>query len=171
MKFFRELKQNIQDILATVKATLGYLHRVDDLLHRVEKQAEPPLLTVARHTLGSIDLKDVSDPDGIDEKDYTEYTAKAGQFYDFFEKEAKWMMKLQHDYWFTQSNNWEQTMFGRGTTNGIQLLLDRFTKLKHEYTARTTKTTEPSMGSREDILKKLQVEGSNDLAKELGEVK
>ena len=162
LTFFRELKQNIQNILIT-------LHRVEEFLHRVEKKVESPLLTVARHTLGSIDLKDISDPDGIDEKDYTEYTARAVQFYDFFEKEAKWMMKLQHDWWFTNSENFEQTMFGRGTTNGIQLLLDRFTKLKDEYTARTITQPEPSMGSREDILKKLQVEGSNDLAKEMTE--
>lgn len=171
MKFFQELKQNIKDILVNIKFILSFLHRVEDVLYRVEKQQEPPLLTVARHTLGSVDLRDISDPDGIDEKDYTEYTARAVQFYDFFEKEAKWMMKLQHDWWFTNSDSWEQTMFGRGTINGIQLLLDRFGKLKNDYTERTKKEPEPSIGSRDDLLKKLQVEGSDDLAKEMAENK
>ena len=47
-------------------------------------------------------------------------------------------------------------------------MLDRFSKLSNEYTARTTKEKEPPIGSHDDILKKLQVEGSDDLATELG---
>ena len=171
MKFFKEIYKKfnlLYDYCTDILDIVVGINQSLNELRKKQKEEAPAILTVARHTLGSIDLKDITDPDGIDEADYTEYMARAVQFYDFFEKEAKWMMKLQHDYWFTSSENWEQTMFGRGTTNGIQLMLDRFSKLSNEYTARTTKEKEPPIGSHDDILKKLQVEGSDDLATELG---
>lgn len=156
MKYFKDLKEKIDDILLHVKTTLDILHRVGTLLHKVEKQIEPPELTIARHTLGSIDLKDITDPDGMKEDDYKLHIAGAAQAYSILEKEAKWMIKLQHDFWFTSADGENQMMFGRGTTNGIQLLLDRLELLKNKHIERITPEKEPEIGSTEDILAKVQ---------------
>lgn len=165
MKFIKELKDKINEILITTKTTLSFLHRVEKLLHRVEKSVEPPILTIARHTLGSIDLKDVTNPDNKAPEEYVEYTAQAMQFYNFFEKEAEWIMKLQHDYWFTHADGENQMYFGRGTTNGIQLLLDRFKLLKDTHLQNIKKEEELPLGSREEILARLQ--GSNEPVNEV----
>ena len=72
-------------------------------------------------------------------------------------------MKLQHDFWYTQGENWEQTLFGRGTTNGIQLILDRFELLRNKVLEKNKKKEEPDLGSREDILARLQVGSESEL--------
>lgn len=177
MKFLKELKLKLENIYAQTTAILRIVVNFDSKLDRLalkstqnedkSMQKADNLLMIARHTLGSIDLKDISDPDEMDEASYNEHLARVVQLYEVFEKEARWIMKLQHDFWFTNSNSWEQTMFGRGTSNGIQLILDRFQLLKDKHLQKTTKVEEPPIGSREDILARLQVEGSSNLADEM----
>ena len=160
MKFIKELKQNILTILQRSGFMSDQLADIYDLLKN-KKDETPALLVVARHTLGSIDVSDITNPDDKTPEDYLEYTAQAAQFLKFFENEAKWIMKLQHDYWFTQADGENQMYFGRGTTNGIQLLLDRFKLLRDAHIQGNKKEEEPPLGSREEILAKLQV-GSVD---------
>ena len=151
MKFIRELKNKIDTILTNTGEILRLLKQV------AQPKKESELLTVARHTLGSIDISDITDPDNLPEADYKEYVATAFGIHSMIQKELKWIMKLQHDFWFTQSDGWDQTLFGRGTTNGIQLIVDRFELLKNKHLENTKPIEEPELGSREDILAKLQV--------------
>lgn len=168
MKFIKELKQNITFILTRLGLITDQLSDIYDLLKNKKETDTPSLLVIARHSLGSIDISDITNPDNKPQKDYAEYTAQAAQFYNFFKQEAEWMMKLQHDYWFTQADGENQMYFGRGTMNGIQLLLQRFEKLKDTHLENIKPKEEPPLGSRESILAKLQV-GSDDPIDEVKE--
>ncbi len=138
------------------------LDKLNQQVNDKNKQEVAPSLVVARHILGSIDITDITDPDAeISDETYGEYVARAAQFYSMLEKEAKWMMKLQHDFWFTQASDHEQTMFGRGTFNGVDLFLERFKLLRDKHLERTKKPVEEPLGSREDILARLQVDRSD----------
>lgn len=171
MKYFKELKQNISLIIGKFTQLFSKLDFISDQLadlydsvpknQKTILDKEESLLTVARHTLGSIDLVDLEDPTPKGEDDFIAYTAQAAQFYDFFEKEAMRAIKMQHDWWFTNAENWDQTMFGRGTSNGIQLILDRIKELKDLHIQKLKKEEEPKAGSRESILARLQV-GSDE---------
>ena len=170
IKFFKELKQNILTLLQRSGFMSDQLADIYDLLkNKTEAIPTAPLLVVARHTLGSIDVSDIEDPDKQSDEDYLSYCARAAQFYDLLEKEAKYMVKLQHDYWFTQAEGESQMMFGRGTSNGIQLMLDRFEKLKNIYIDKTKIEEKPEIGSREDILASLQVRSNESEDAEVNE--
>ena len=158
IKFFKELKINIVTLLQRSGLISDQLADIYDLLkNKEETNKTSSLLIVARHTLGSIDVSDVEDPDKQGDDDYLAYCARAAQFYDLLEKEAEHLIKLQHDYWFRQADGESQMYFGRGTSNGIQLTLDRFAKLKDTYLEKTKKEEKAPIGSREDILASLQV--------------
>ena len=163
MKFIKELKQNILTLLQRSGFMSDQLADIYDLLkNKTETDKTVPLLVVARHTLGSIDVSDITNPDDKTPEDYLEYTAQAAQFLKFFENEAKWIMKLQHDWWFTNADGENQMYFGRGTTNGIQLLLERFKLLRDAHIQGNKKEEEPPIGSREEILERLKPQENNE---------
>ena len=81
MKFFKELKTTINNILANTSEILKLLKDLS------KPKSESAYLVVARHSLGSIDLSDITDPDGLSEGDYGEHIANIFGVYSAVEQE------------------------------------------------------------------------------------
>ena len=80
---------------------------------------------VNRHYLSSISPTDADEYlDNLTESEKREYEANAALVLNnpTFQKEIKHLFALQSFFIANQSQNWEQTILGRGTVNGIGLI-------------------------------------------------
>jgi hypothetical protein len=90
---------------------------------------------VIRHLLASIDLSDIKEDEEMSESDRKAYCSAIFAVYPRIEKDIK---KLLYEQLMFSSNNaetWEQVIFGRGTFNGMDLLLEKWKKVAVEHEA------------------------------------
>lgn len=91
-------------------------------------------LKLQRHLLGSIDLSDIEEKE-LSESERKAYCAAIFAAFPRLEKDIK---KLQYEQLVFQANtaeNWEQVLFGRGTFNGLDLILDLWRRASNEHIA------------------------------------
>lgn len=80
-------------------------------------------LKLQRNLLGSIDISD-DDADEMDASQRHEYIAAISAVFPRIEKDIKRFMHQQLMYSSNKAETWEQVIFGRGTFNGLALLLE-----------------------------------------------
>lgn len=80
----------------------------------------------------------------LTEQEKKDYEAEASMIYNnkVFQKELKYLFGQQALYVATQSGNWDQTLVGRGSVNGIALVDERFKTLDSRYRDRVKPTEE-----------------------------
>jgi uncharacterized protein (UPF0305 family) len=88
-----------------------------------------------RHVLGSINLSDVVDINSFTPADKLNYLKEAEGVYqnEVFQNELKVMVQTQLEFIGLNAKNYDEVIMGRGTMNGIDLMLERFSALHNEY--------------------------------------
>lgn len=90
-------------------------------------------IELLRLQLGSIDLKDVAEDKDLSESERKEYCAAIFAAFPRLEKDIKKFLYQQLMFISNQAGTWEEVIFGRGTFNGMDLLLDHWRKAAAEY--------------------------------------
>ena len=93
-------------------------------------------LKAMRHMLASIDLSDVEDEKEMSETERIAYCAAIFAAIPRLEKDIKLMLRYQLMFVCNEANGLEQVYFGRGTFNGMDLLLEKWKKAAAEYVAK-----------------------------------
>ena len=91
-------------------------------------------IELQRKLLGSIDLKDLEEKDQSAE-DRKNYCAAIFSVFPRLEKDLKRFMHEQLMFSSIQAATWEQVLFGRGTFNGLDLMLEHWKTAAAEYRA------------------------------------
>jgi hypothetical protein len=86
-----------------------------------------------RNILGSIDLSDVEAEKEMSKTERESYCAQIFAVFPILEKDIKQMLFQQLMFSSNNAENWEQVVFGRGTFNGMDLLLEKWKKASLEY--------------------------------------
>ena len=101
----------------------------------MSKELDEKSLTLIRHQLGSIDLKDIGEKE-MSESETKDYNASISAVFPRLEKDIKKFLHEQLIFMANKSENWSQVVFGRGTYNGIDLLLNHWRQAHTAHTAR-----------------------------------
>jgi len=105
-----------------------------------------PIFEANRHYIASIGVEDFDEYlTTLSEQEKKDYEAEASVIFKnkVFQRELKHLESLQARYVAAECENWERNLVGRGTMNGIGLILDRFETLN----ARHLENTKPPEGS------------------------
>lgn len=90
-------------------------------------------LKLLRNQLGSVDLSDVEEE--MTEQERKEYVAAISAVFPRIEKDIKKFLYDQLLFMSNKSENWDHVLFGRGTFNGMSILLEHW-KIAHvEHTS------------------------------------
>lgn len=85
-----------------------------------------------REQLGSISLNEMRDKD-LSENEIKERNAKISSDFKILEQTIKILLIAQEEFMANQCENEKQLLFGRGTVNGLSLLLDEFQSFKGQH--------------------------------------
>ena len=102
----------------------------------MSKELDEKSLTLIRHQLCSIDLKDIEDNE-MSASEAKDYNASISAIFPRLEKDMKKFLHEQLMFIANKSENWNQVIFGRGTYNGIDLLLNHWRQAHTAHTARS----------------------------------
>ena len=91
-------------------------------------------LKLMRHLLGSIDLPDIEEKE-VSEADRSAYCSAIYAVFPVLERDIKKMLHAQLMFSSNEAGNWEQVVFGRGTFNGMDLLLEKWRLASIEHQA------------------------------------
>lgn len=97
-----------------------------------EKREPVDTLTLLKHQLGSVDLKDLPEAE-MSETERKAYCSSISGIYPRLEKDMDKLLHSQLMFISNNAENWEQVIFGRGTFNGIFLLRDMWKKAHEEH--------------------------------------
>jgi len=92
-------------------------------------------LKLMRHMLASIDLSDVEEEKDMTESERAAYCATIFAVFPRLEKDIKEMLYKQLMFVNNEAADWSQVVFGRGTFNGMDLLLEKWKKAAMEHEA------------------------------------
>ena len=95
-------------------------------------------LELLRHQLGSISLEDMPEEE-MSESERQQYTAAISAVFPRLEKDIKKFLHTQLMFISNEAHTWEHVLFGRGTYNGLALLLDYWKAAHTEYTSKGVK--------------------------------
>ena len=95
-------------------------------------------LDLMRKQLGSVTIEDLEHEE-MDESERKQYCASISAVFPRLEKDMKVLLHAQMMYIGTQAGNMEEVIFGRGTFNGIDLLLEMWKKAHLEHTNKEPK--------------------------------
>lgn len=93
-------------------------------------------IELLRHLLGSIDLSDVEDIKELSEEEKRAHIDIIGAAFPYIEKDIKKFLYEQLMFSSNQAMDWDQVLVGRGTFNGMDLLLEHWKKDRVEYLAK-----------------------------------
>lgn len=96
-----------------------------------------PSLELMRHLLGSVDLSDVEEDKEMSEGDRRDYCSAINAVFPRLEKDIKQFLYTQLMFNSNNAETWDQVIFGRGTFNGIDLLLQHWSKANQEHIGRS----------------------------------
>lgn len=98
------------------------------------KKTKEPTIALQRAILGSVNLSHISKKDES-EQDRRDYCAAIFSVFPRLEKTLKEMMQEQLLFSSNEADTWERVIFGRGTFNGMALLLENFERASKEHEA------------------------------------
>lgn len=99
-----------------------------------------------RHKLGSIDLEDVRDTI-MTEQEQQEYNAAISVSFSFIQKTIKKFIINQEQFMGRQAKDVNQLDFGRGTINGLLLLLEEFESADKNHKIANTPKEKPDQST------------------------
>ncbi len=105
--------------------------KLDMIGHSIK--AGPLDVKLIRHKMGSIDLSDMREDQTMTESERQSYCASISAVFPRLERDIKRFMYKQLEWNVTQAENWQQTVFGRGTFNGLDLLLEQWRQAHNEH--------------------------------------
>ena len=106
-------------------------------LDLIKKTLEPESsLALMRNMLGSIDLSDVDTKEEMSENERREYCAVISGVFPRLERDIKIFLQHQLEFSANEAGDWGQVLFGRGTFNGIDLLLEHWRTAHNEHLER-----------------------------------
>ena len=97
------------------------------------------MIVLQRHILGSIDFSDLPEETEESESDRRAYCAAIFASFPRIEKDLKKFMHAQLMYSSNVAETWERVIFGRGSFNGMALLLEHWKQAAKEYEASSKK--------------------------------
>jgi hypothetical protein len=106
-----------------------------------EESRLEPTIALQRNLLGSIDLSDLDNSEET-EQERKDYCAAIFAIYPRIEKDLKKFMYEQLLFSSNQAVSWEQVIFGRGTFNGLSLMLEHWKLAQAEHIANVTNKDE-----------------------------
>lgn len=98
-----------------------------------------PTIALQRNLLGSIDLSDIEDKEE-NEGERRDYCAAIFALFPRIEKDIKKFLYQQLLFSSNQADTWEKVIFGRGTFNGMDLLLEHWKTAAKEHEANSKPT-------------------------------
>lgn len=98
----------------------------------------PDSIEVIRHELASIDLSDIEEKE-MTENERKEYIAAISAVFPRLEKDIKRFLYEQLMFIANQAQDMNQISFGRGTFNGMDILLNFWKKAHIEHTVKEPK--------------------------------
>lgn len=101
-----------------------------------------PTIKLQRHLLASIDLSDVEDEKEQTEAEHRAYNAAIFAVWPRLEKDLKKMMHTQLLFSSNVAEDWMQTIFGRGTFNGLSLPFEKWRLASNEHEAASKEKAE-----------------------------
>ncbi len=107
-------------------------------MEKAIKPSKEALLELARHQVGSINLRDIVDADLLTGESKAQYLANAELVWvnPVFKNELYRIIRKQLEFIAMQSSDFDQTLVGRGTINGADLIRERFETLHIQYADR-----------------------------------
>lgn len=112
---------------------------LNTMLGSMERELTP-VFKRNRHYMASIEVDDFDEYLAtLTEQEKKDYEAEASVIFKnkVFQRELKHLEALQARYVAAECENWERNLVGRGTMNGIGLVLDRFQLLNSRHLANT----------------------------------
>lgn len=106
------------------------------IIQKEEPKKNLAFFLANRHYLGSINTTDGDEYlETCTESERREYETQASLIFNnsVFKREVKRLLALQANFIASESEDWEQTLMGRGTINGIGLFEDRFALLNSRH--------------------------------------
>lgn len=107
-----------------------------------KKKIEDLSLKLIRHTLGSVDIDDLSEEKDMSETERKAYCDAIFAVWPRLEKDLKKALHTQLMFISNNAEDWSQVIFGRGTFNGIDLLFEKWHKAVLEHEANTKENKE-----------------------------
>lgn len=98
-------------------------------------ETEEKTIRLQRNLLGSIDLSDVPEEKEQTEEERRDYCAAIWAVFPRLEKDLKRFMLEQLMFSANEADTWERVIFGRGSFNGMALLLERWKIAASEHLA------------------------------------
>lgn len=93
-------------------------------------------IKLMRHLLGSIDLSDIQEEEKeLSEADRKAYCSAIFAVFPRIKKDIKKLLYEQLMFISNNAENWEQVIFGRGTFNGMDILLEKWQSATTEHEA------------------------------------
>lgn len=92
-------------------------------------------LEVLRHELASIDLSDIEDEE-MSESERKEYVSTISAVFPRLEKDIKRFLHAQLMFIANQATDMNQVSFGRGTFNGMDILLNHWKRVAQEHNSK-----------------------------------
>lgn len=120
--------------------------KIDEILSSID-EADSSSDSFIRKILGSINLEDVRDKvkDANEIQNYE--AAIAAVFKDHIEPTVKKLIIAQEQFMGRQANNMDQLSFGRGTVNGLCLILEEFESAWKNHEATKKPIEEPDQST------------------------
>jgi len=109
--------------------------KLDMVLSRMQPREES--IVLMRHLLGSIDLSDVPEEKEMSEGEEKEYCAAISAVFPRLEKDIKKFLYDQLHFSSNQADTWERVIFGRGTFNGMDILLNHWRIANNKHLERS----------------------------------
>ena|SRR3990167_7370086 len=97
-----------------------------------------PSVALMRNLLGSISLEDVQEAE-MSESERKDYCASISAVFPRLEKDIKKFLQEQLLFCSNSAENWDQVLFGRGTFNGMDLLLQHWKVAHIEHASKIPK--------------------------------
>ena len=100
-------------------------------------EASDKSLELLRKELGSINLSETEEDKEMSESDRKEYVAAISAVFPRLEKDIKRLLYEQLMFTSNRAETWEQVILGRGTFNGMDILLNHWKTAHLEHTAKS----------------------------------
>ena len=94
-------------------------------------------LELLRLELGSIDLSSTQEDKEMSESERKDYCAAISSVFPRLEKDIKKFLYEQLMFTSNRAEDWDRVIFGRGTFNGMDILLNHWRIASLEHTAKT----------------------------------
>lgn len=113
---------------------VAWFRLLSDRLDRLEEpRQQPDSIQAVRHALGSVDLSDAESE--LTEAEQRQHNAAIAAVLHRLERDVKKFLYDQLLFTANEADTWERVVFGRGSFNGMDLLLEHWRRLAAEHRA------------------------------------